>query len=315
MRSSLPAPALAGALLLLAGLLSGCATPQTRALLEHRPGGLPETAELEALPFFPQERYQCGPAALATVLAGAGIPVLPETLVPEVYLPAREGSLQPEMLAAARRRGLLAYPLAPRLEDVLREVAAGNPVIVLQNLSLPVAPLWHYAVVVGHDLNRGEIVLRSGTTRRLVMPLAVFERTWERGERWAMVAAAPQRLPATASEERYVAAAVALERASPGAARIAYATALGRWPRNLVARIGLGNTAYAAGDLAAAEVAYRQATRDHPDSGDAWNNLAQALFRLGHRVEAETAARHALSLGGPRRAAYEATLNAIAGRR
>lgn len=45
------------------------------------------------------------------------------------------------MLVASRRNGLPAYPLKPKLEAVLREVAAGNPVLVFQNLSLPIYPV------------------------------------------------------------------------------------------------------------------------------------------------------------------------------
>ncbi|MGN2392821.1 PA2778 family cysteine peptidase [Pelomicrobium sp. G1] len=298
-------------MLLLLALLAGCAGPQTALLVKERPADLPQRAEIESAPFYPQERYQCGPAALATVLVHAGVDTFPEALVPLVYLPARQGSLQAEMLAATRRHGLIAYPLAPRLEDALREVAAGNPVVVLQNLALDLWPVWHYAVVVGYDQGAQEIVLRSGVTRRLVQSWSSFERTWARSGYWAMVALPPQRLPATAQERTYVAAAVALERVDPDAARRAYATALERWPRSLTARIGLGNTAYTRGDLAGAEAAYRQAVLDYPQSADAWNNLAQVLVESGKKAEALTAAERAVSLGGPRLSQYRATLEAI----
>lgn len=291
--------------------MAGCATPQVAALLAQPRATLPERAELAAVPFYPQELYQCGPAALATALVHAGVPTSPEALVSQVYLPGREGSLQAEMLAATRRQGLVAYRLAPRLEDLLREVAEGTPTIVLQNLAFAFAPRWHYALVVGYDLPSEEIILRSGTTRRLVMTLSNFERTWARSGYWAMVALPPERVPASAAEDAYVSAAAALERTSAAAARRAYATALMRWPRNLLARIGLGNTAYAAKDLAAAEAAYRQATHDHPQAGDGWNNLAQVLLELGRQDEALIAARRAVAAGGPRLAQYQATLKAI----
>ncbi len=301
----------AGATLFLLVLLAGCAAPETAVLLKERPPDLPQRSEIEAAPFYPQERYQCGPAALATALVHAGVDTSPEALVPLVYLPARQGSLQAEMLAATRRHGLIAYPLAPRLEDVLREVAAGNPVVVLQNLALDLWPVWHYAVVVGYDQGAQEIVLRSGTTRRLVQSLSSFERTWARSGHWAMVALPPQRLPATAQEQTYVAAAVALERVDPAAAHRAYETALQRWPQSLLARIGLGNSAYARGDLPGAEAAYRQAVQDHPQSADAWNNLAQVLVESGKTAEALIAAERAVALGGPRLPRYRATLEAI----
>lgn len=306
-------PAAAGVLLLCAAWLAGCASPQVAQLIERPPSRLPPHAELERAPFFPQEDYQCGPAALAAVLVQAGVDATPEALVPQVYVPARKGSLQAEMVAAARRNGLLAYALAPRLEDALLEVADGTPVVVLQNLSLPWSPVWHYAVLIGYDLGDQEVVLRSGVTRRLPMTMTSFERTWARSDYWAMVAVAPDRVPVTATEERYVKAAVALERVVPAAARRAYRAALERWPKNYVARMGSGNTAYAAGDLVAAESEYRRAAHDYPEAPDAWNNLAQALLELGRKEEAAAAARRAVELGGSRRSVYQETLRAITG--
>ncbi|MFN2339214.1 MAG: PA2778 family cysteine peptidase, partial [Gammaproteobacteria bacterium] len=186
------------AALLVSLLLAGCAAvPQTRSLTASPPAGLPEHIELVDVPFFPQQAYQCGPAALATLLQDQGVPVAPEALVPEVYVPARQGSLQAEMLAAARARGLVAYPLRPELDAILREVAAGRPVLVLQNLGLAWLPYWHYAVIVGYDLARGEIVLRSGLHERHVNGFARFERTWHRAGRWAFVVTAPDQLPTT----------------------------------------------------------------------------------------------------------------------
>lgn len=303
-------PAIAGVLFLIM-LVTGCATPQVSALRAKTADTLPLKTELTAVPFFPQEEFQCGPAALASALVHSKVDTAPAALVPQVYLPGREGSLQTEMLSTTRRHGRLAYRLAPRFEDVLLEVAAGNPVVVLQNLAFSFAPLWHYAVVIGYDRENEEIMLRSGTTRRLVMTFSTFERTWARGSHWAMVALPPRQLPVTAAENDYVAAAAALERVSVADAREAYAAALGKWPVNLSARMGAGNAAYALKDLAAAETAYRRATLDHPRSGDAWNNLAQVQFELGRKNEALLAAQQAVTLGGPRIAHYRNTLQTI----
>jgi len=296
---------------LAAALLAGCAAPQVSSLIEQRPAGLPEAAEIAATPFFPQEDYQCGPASLAAVLVHAGRDATPESLLAQVYLPARKGSLQAEMLAATRRHRLVAYPLAPRMEDLLRELAAGTPVVVLQNLALDWWPQWHYAVAIGYDLGRREVVLRSGVTRRLTMPLDTFEHTWARSGHWAMAALPPDRLPATAVESTYLAAVAALERVAPAAARRGYESALGRWPWSVVARLGLGNASYALGDLPGAAAAYLRATLDHPEAADAWNNLAQALHESGSRAQALAAARRAVSLGGPRLPAYRETLDGI----
>lgn len=292
-------------------LLSGCAT-QTRALLARTPAELPSQLELKATPFFPQELYQCGPAALATSLRSAGIAVEPDALVSQVYLPQREGSLQAEMLAAGRRNGALSMTIPARLDALLTEVAGGNPVLVLQNLSLPWVPMWHYAVVIGYDLERGDIILRSGTTERLVLPMSTFEHTWARSNFWGMVTLAPGKLPVTAQEAPLVDALVAFEKGgNPAAAYRAYAAAVERWPRNLALLLGLGNSAYGAGDRPAAADAFSRATRQHPDSAPAFNNLAVVLNELGDHAAARVAAEAAVALDGPWRAAALATLQSI----
>ena len=292
--------------------LSGCAGlfPQTAQLSQGLPAGLPEQVELATVPFFPQKEYQCGPAALATALVASGVKVTPEELVPQVYLPSRKGSLQVEMLAAARRHGLVSYQLAPRFEDLLRELAAGTPVIVLQNLALGEG--WHYAVAVGYDYANGKLLLRSGETERQVMAFGVHEAFWKRSGYWAMVAVPPERIPATADEGRWLAAIAALERAGgAAAARTAYNAFLERWPGNVGASIGLANTLHAAGELKQAESVLRAAERSEPGSAIVLNNLAQTLSDQGRDDEALPFIERAAALGGPHAAAIAETRRAI----
>jgi tetratricopeptide (TPR) repeat protein len=281
--------------------LGACANPpQTRLVLGSSPASLPRHTEISEVPFFAQEAFQCGPAALAMSLNAAGILVTSETLKPEVYLPDRHGSLQVEMLAATRRHGAIAYQLAPELNDMLREIAAGTPVIVLQNMAFGWYPVWHYAVAIGYDLDRAEIILRSGTEQRQILPMRTFEYTWARSNYWAMVALPPGKIAVTAEEISFIAAVSAVEKTiDPQRALSTYIAALNRWPGNLTAQIGVGNNAYRSHDLGQAERAFRLAAQDHPDSVAAFNNLAQTLADQTRYEEALEAARQAVSLGGP----------------
>lgn len=284
--------------LALAGL-GGCAAllppPQTAALRAAAPADLPRRAERAEVPFFPQTPYHCGPAALATVLGHAGLPADPQALADAVFLPARAGSLQLEMLSAARRQGAVATRLPGELTALLREVAGGVPVVVLQNLGLDTLPRWHYAVLVGYDLDAGELLLRSGTTERERLPLATFEYTWARGGHWAMAALPPGRWPATASAEQALAAAIGFERSAPPAqAALAYRSLLQRWPDQALAGIGLGNALQAAGDRDGAARAYAEVAGRH-DSAVAWINLARLRLDLGDAAAARQAAQRALA--------------------
>jgi len=279
----------AGAFVLLAAL-TGCASmvPQTMGLRDAWPAGVPDRVELGEVPFFPQRDYQCGPAALATTLAYSGVKVTPDDLVDQVYLPARQGSLQIEMLAAPRRYGIVSYPLAPRFDDLLREVAAGNPVIVLQDNGVGPISNWHYAVVAGFDYPAGELLLRSGETQRLAIPFTILEYTWKKGRYWAMVTLPPDRIPATATESGYLKAILAMARVvgNANAVTTAFRTFLNRWPENITASIALANMHYERGAIKEAEAVLRHAEVRHPDSVLVLNNLAQTVSDQGRNDEA-----------------------------
>lgn len=297
------------ALLVLAGCIS---LPQTEALRESGYAGLPARVELVDVPYYAQEDLMCGPTSLAMALNAVGVDAKVASLTEQVYLPGREGSLQIEMLAATRRNGALAYQLAPELRAVLQEVAAGTPVVALLNISgVKFWPVWHYAVVVGYDLEREEIILRSGPNPRRVTEVGFFEFLWKDGGYWAMAAVPPDRVPATAREQPYAAAVVALERVRRPEAGKAYRALLSRWPESLVGLIGLGNTEHAEGNLAAAEAAFRRAVAAHPQSAVALNNLAQTLADLGRLEEAEAAAHSAVAIGGATLPAAQSTLAQI----
>jgi tetratricopeptide (TPR) repeat protein len=279
----------------------------------EKAGNVPPRVEIETIPFYSQKAYQCGPAALAMVLNWSGLPISPENLTAEVFTPERKGSFQSAMVGAARRNGRIAYVFTG-LSDLFAEVAAGNPVIILQNLGLSWYPVWHYAVVIGYDLSEKYVVLRSGNIRRKLMSFQVFEKTWARGNYWGLLILQSNQLPVAVKEDLFIKALLGLEEARQFRSAInGYDTALTQWPKNIIALIGKGNCYYALGELENAEKAFKKAIRLHPKSGPAFNNLAQIFFEQGRKQEALAAAKKAVSLGGPMRPVYQKTLEEIEG--
>lgn len=293
-------------------VLGACSGGLQHKQLDDTTAGLPPVHELSATPFYPQKTYHCGPAALATALDAAGRKISPDELAGLVYLPERRGSLAIELAAAVRHLGYLPYQLKPELADLLGEIAQGRPVVVLQNLGLSWLPRWHYAVAVGYNLPANQIILRSGVHQRVLTDIATFERTWRRGDQWALLVLPPGKMPARAEASRYLQAAVGLERTTHRQAALeSYRAAVERWPQNLTAWMGLGNTAYAANDLDAAAQAYRQALSLDARYAPAYNNLAQTLADRKQWDEAERMARRAIDIGGTHMEDYQATLQSI----
>ena len=263
------------------------------------------------VPFFAQEELQCGPAALAMVLNWSGVALQPSDLSKEVYTPGLKGSLQSSLIGSARRHGRVAYPITG-IESLIAEISAGHPVVVLVNLGFSWYPRWHYAVVIGYDQGKEEIILHSGLIANEILSSWTFKNIWRRGEYWGLLVLPPDRLPEVAEEEEWLTAVAGLENAGQWpASAIGYATALKRWEESFVAWMGLGNSLYNLHDLDSAAEAFYQATLVQPENGMPFNNWAHVLAEQGKRQEALTAAQRAVDLGGPLHDTFVQTLEEI----
>lgn len=278
--------------------LAACvATPQSDALRTAAPSALAGQVLLDAVPFYPQEDYQCGPAALATVLQSVDVDVLPDALVSQVYIPSRRGSLQLEMLSATRRYARIPYELPAQLNDVLAEVDAGRPVLVMQNLGLARMPQWHYAVVVGYDLSDNTITLRSGLIRDYTVSMRVFERTWQRAEHWAVVALRPGEIPVSGDPLRYFETVALFEEAllatAPGRAETAelieaaWQAGHKMWPDDRMITLGLSNHAYQRGELERAQELLQALLERNPEDAAARQNLVHIRLELAQQSQRE----------------------------
>jgi hypothetical protein len=292
------------------GALCGCSALQ-RTQMPPRPEILPAGYELVGVPFYPQTAYQCGPATLAMALAYHGPSLTPEELQSQVYTPSLKGSLQMDMVGATRRHGKIAYEITGP-DAIFPEIAAGHPVIILQNLGFSWMPVWHYAIVIGYNFIEKNVILRSGVTQRKVMSYDTFEKSWAYSNYWGLMVLEPTRIPAVADETKYLTAVLGLEKSRQFQAAISgYQTALIHWPGSLPALMGLGNSYYALEDLPGAENAFREATERYPLVAPAYNNLAQVLLEQGRQREALAAAQMAVSLGGPLVSVSKKTLQEI----
>ncbi len=299
-------------LLFVAVVVSGCAGLPAEIAQEIKQQKTKTAAELANTPFFPQEAYQCGPAALATVLNDSGIKTSPGALVNKIYIPQRQGSLQIEIVANTRAYNRLPYILDPRLDHVLAEIDAGRPVLILQNLGVNWLPRWHYAVVVGYDKQKQIIVLRSGPFKRKQYSFKLFDRTWRRGNRWAMVVLKAGELPTNANEDKYLRTILPFERAQRWDIAVqAYTTAANKWPTSLGAQMGSGNSNYSLKKYSRAISYYRKSIAIDLNHAPAHNNIANALLDTGKIKEAGQHAMAAVKLGGPYLAAYKQTLEKI----
>jgi len=272
----------AGALFLL-GALSACAT------LPPPPAA--EAVQLANVPAFAQDELQCGPAALASVLSASGLPTTPDALKADLFIPARQGSLQVELAAQARQRGRVPLLLSGSESALVEALRQGHPPLLLLNLGVRSYPLWHYAALTGYDPVQG-YTLNDGKAQPSEVPRARLLRQWQWAERWALTLHLPGEPPAYAEPAQWIAAAAPLQRSHPKAAEQAYRAAVQRWPDAALAWAALGEARFAAGDLAESATSLRKAAVLAPDDAAIANNLASVELARGCVTEAQRVLSH-----------------------
>ncbi len=276
--------------------LSGCQSPpQTRQVLANPPN-IPVQYQISKVPFYPQQQFFCGPTTLTEVAGFYGISVTPETIAPSTFIPSLEGTLQIEMSAATRQLGMLAYTDNADLSTLLQWIAADIPVIVLQNNGVAMLPRWHYAVVIGYDLNQQQIILHSGVTENYRLDLATFERTWQRGNYWFLAMLPPKRQSQLFKPFIYTKAAQDLVKTGPAGSGVqALQTATVQWPEYWLPYFLLGN-AYYEQDPKQAAYWFGQGQAYALEQVPYLNNHALALSRVGCQTQAKKWLARALAL-------------------
>ena len=284
---------------LLAGLLillTGCQTPpQTKQLLAE-PSAIARQHLIPQVPFYPQQEYFCGPTTLAEVAGFYGLNKDPTTIAPATFIPGRQGTLQIEMAAATRQLGLVAYAQRGTMRKLLSLVAENIPVIVLQNNALAWLPQWHYAVVIGYDLQNKEVILHTGLTEAYRLNFSTFERTWARGNYWLLAMLPPGKSSAQLDPFIYTKASqdlLSTQQVHSGVT--ALKTATSQWPDYWLPYFLLGNYYFSSQPLVAAQW-FEKGLPFARQEISYLNNYAVLLSEQGCQAKATTLIEAALKI-------------------
>lgn len=139
---------------------------------------------IEGVPFFPQEKFQCGPASLAGVLNYYGWKVSPAEIAAEIFSRQARGTLDMDMVFYARKKGLRAEKYRGSFEDLQAQISSRRPLIVLIDQGLWVYQSHHFMVVVGYD-ERG-VIVNSGREERKFLFRDSFLNTWKKTKFWTL---------------------------------------------------------------------------------------------------------------------------------
>lgn len=244
------------------------------------------------VPFIPPRQDLCGSTSIQMVAQywQANSNYSPKLSLQELdqrtLLPLKGGTLQLELVSAARANGLIAYPLEPNFDALLSEIIAHHPVIVLINRSYSWYPLWHYIPVNGYDTTRKEFLTHFSDQPNEPIGIKTFAELWKRSEYWGIVLLPPGEIPASATSKKFLRSVYELEKIGMVDEAIrSYQSALIRWPEDSDIHFILGNSYYRMDRLREAEESYRSFLLSNPTHPLALNNLALLLSKTGRKTE------------------------------
>jgi ABC-type bacteriocin/lantibiotic exporter with double-glycine peptidase domain len=169
-------------LALLWGSAAGCYTGGARAVSPQRASLLaadPSWTFAPDVPFIAQRSdSDCGPAALAMVLAHFGVPSsLAEVVAAD---PPRDGGVRAgDLRDLARAKGLSAFVVAGTFADLFEQLGHGRPVLV--GLAKPMTggrAMAHYEVVVAIDRRDHRLLTLDPARGLSENSLENFAREW-----------------------------------------------------------------------------------------------------------------------------------------
>lgn len=244
------------------------------------------------VPFIPPRADLCGSTSVQMVslywqsVSGYAPKLSIDELDQRTLIPLKGGTLQAELVTAARANGLVAYPLEPNFDALFSELAAHHPVIVLINRSYSWYPLWHYIPVNGYDGTRREVLTHFSDQPNEPIAVETFAELWKRSENWGVVLLPPGEIPASASSKNFLRSVYELEKIGMVDEAIrSYKSALIRWPEDSDIHFILANSYYRTHRFGEAEESYRRFLLTNPSHPLALNNLAILLSKTGRKKE------------------------------
>ncbi len=134
---------------------------------------------LSDVPFFRQNQYDCGPAALACVYNFLGVRQDPQEIANRVYSRKHKGSLNLQMLIDARQQGLVATMYSGSFEQIKQALDNEIPLILMLSDEPEDEDSLHYVVVVGYEGdNLSAIVVHDGYESFKQYTRDMVERKW-----------------------------------------------------------------------------------------------------------------------------------------
>ncbi|MBI4684018.1 MAG: peptidase C39 family protein [Nitrospirae bacterium] len=158
--------------------LSGCATLYQLPPSENN-------RIIVDVPFYAQEKYQCGPASLAGVMNYWGVNITPDIIAEEIYSKSAKGTPDFDVILYPEKKGLVSERYQGNMYDLRRNIDEGYPLIVLVDYGIWVLQENHFMVIIGY--NEHGVIVNSGKEKEKFIPKEDFVKAWERTKFWTLL--------------------------------------------------------------------------------------------------------------------------------
>lgn len=165
---------------LLVLFLAGCGAMSRDAVVADLAAHPGAGRHIKNVPFFPQDRYMCGPSALAGVIGYWGGDTGTDEVARGVYEEKLKGTLPMDLLIYAREKGFDASYYRGSFDDLREKISSGSPLILFLNLGYDAYPVGHYIVAVGYDDRAGVVLAHSAMNREEVFTYERLKGYWEK---------------------------------------------------------------------------------------------------------------------------------------
>ncbi len=294
-------------------LISGCAAHNFSAIRRDLGTAGYDGHYIQSVPFEKQTRYQCGPAALSSVMKYWGKAVSQEEIAKTVYIPRLHGTLDFDLEDYPKNYGLWVRSYSATFEDLKAKIKKDIPLIVLQREVPQFLNRYHYLVVVGYDEPRGLVVAHAGYKQDAVFTTKEFLKKWDGTQRWALLVVAPEKIDWQLSAEEHNSLGLFYEKQNDlRRAKDNYEAAVQIEPKVATFYFNLGNVNLKLRNFEGAEGAYKRAIELEPKFADAYNNLACVYLEQRLKLtEAKQLVDEAVKLNPEGKAYYLDTLASI----
>ena len=267
-------------------LLSGCASLAYRVEPPVSPnnGGL---HYLREVPPVAQAAYQCGPAALESVIRYWGREADAQEIGRRLTIPGTRGVLNFTLAQYGRDQGFWTEIREAGPEELKGWLRKGIPPIVMLHIGPFWLPAYHFVVLKGFNDPERIFYANTGQPETRAIPYARFQKRSQDAGRWTLIFCPPERVDWDLGAEEASELALLLERAGqlPAAERW-YRIALNRNPKNPILRFNLGNVYLKMNRLKEAKEIYLQLLKETPSDGPSGNNLAWVYLEENRTPEA-----------------------------